>query len=131
VPRRVFRVVECVCGEKVPLLLGDLDSAECHECGAQYDARTGAILPVCEGFEVPDLKRRVVRFAWQAQETSGRQRERPQVSCRRRLSMYEQLPDRLSARPRDRKLGPTHAVAAREYIKPQAGGRLEGAPEPL
>ena len=41
-PRRAFRVIKCVCGEEVTLLLAGLDPAECRQCGAQY-----------EGFEVP------------------------------------------------------------------------------
>ena len=50
--RRVFRVINCVCGEEVTLLAG-LDPAECRQCGALYDSRTGELLPVCEGFEIP------------------------------------------------------------------------------
>ena len=52
-PRRGFRVIKCVCGEEVTLLLAGLDPAECRQCGAQYEQRTGEMLPVCEGFEVP------------------------------------------------------------------------------
>ena len=47
-PRPVFRVIKCVCGEEVTLLLGGLDPAECRKCGALYDPRTGEQLPVCE-----------------------------------------------------------------------------------
>jgi len=41
-------VINCVCGEEVTLLLAGLDPAECHQCGACYDPRTGANLAVCE-----------------------------------------------------------------------------------
>lgn len=34
-----------------------LDPAECRQCGAQYEQRTGEMLPVCEGFEIPAVKR--------------------------------------------------------------------------
>jgi hypothetical protein len=44
--RRVVRVITCVCDEEVTLLLAGLDPAECHDCGAQYDPRTGDMLPV-------------------------------------------------------------------------------------
>jgi len=47
VPRRVFRVITCVC-EEVTLLLAGLDPAECRQCGASYDPRTRQQLPVCE-----------------------------------------------------------------------------------
>jgi len=50
-PRRVFRVIKCACGEEVTLLLAGLDPAECGQCGASYDPRTGDMLPVCEGFQ--------------------------------------------------------------------------------
>ncbi len=52
-PRRVFRVIKCACGEEVTLLLAGLDPVECRQCGAQYDPRMGDMLPVCEGFELP------------------------------------------------------------------------------
>jgi hypothetical protein len=55
-PRRVFRVIRCVCGEDVTVLLRGLDPAQCQECGALYDPRTGELLPVCEGFEIPGIK---------------------------------------------------------------------------
>lgn len=42
-------------GGKVTLLLAGLVPAECSECGAQYDPRTGEQLSVCGGFEVPGL----------------------------------------------------------------------------
>lgn len=52
--RRVLRVIRYVCGEEVTLLLAGLDAAECRQCCALYDHRTGERLPVCEGFEVPE-----------------------------------------------------------------------------
>jgi len=58
VPRRVFRLIECVCGEEVTLLLAAMDTVECKECGAAYDPRTGEQLPVCDGFEIPGVTRR-------------------------------------------------------------------------
>jgi hypothetical protein len=54
----VFRVIKCVCADEVTLLLAGLDPAECRQCGAGYDSRTGEMLPVCEGFEItssPDV----------------------------------------------------------------------------
>jgi hypothetical protein len=33
-PRRVFRVIKCVCGQDVTLVLAGLDAAECRQCGA-------------------------------------------------------------------------------------------------
>jgi hypothetical protein len=51
-PRRVFREIKCVCGEEVTLLLAGLDPVECRQCGAQYDPRTGDMLPVCDGFQI-------------------------------------------------------------------------------
>jgi hypothetical protein len=51
-PRRVIGVITCVCGERITLLLAGLEPAECRQCGAQYDPRTGEMLPVCDGFEI-------------------------------------------------------------------------------
>lgn len=36
------------------LLLAGLDPAECKDCGAQYDQRSGVMLPVYEGYQPPE-----------------------------------------------------------------------------
>jgi len=53
---RPVRVINRVCGGEVTLRLAGMDPAECRDCGAWFDQRSGNMLPVREGFEIPTVR---------------------------------------------------------------------------
>jgi hypothetical protein len=52
----VFCRIDCPCSRIIMLTLGGLEPIECG-CGLEFQLRTGKVLPVFEGFEVPGLAR--------------------------------------------------------------------------